>query len=271
MDRTVIFGAFNFLGFHFCCSLLDEGFEVTGIRSDNDEKNPYVNEKRMAIGRNANFYEESFSNWLSKGEVLDQTLFVIDYYDLLAAKQMEDVQLVEDFIKKNKMTIAETDSRIVSLYPFQSFLQTNEMSRRIPHDMDNIRIFLPTIYGPWQPSSFLFQQYLLKTIEPNRQISQHEYEWIHDTLYIDDIIDPIFKLAEGKPDGTYVLKSDIKNHWQKCADYLAIPSEIIDSNNSKETLDNGEFNIKIVKSNTHFSEGLENQKRHLKLLHEGGI
>ncbi|WNS76853.1 hypothetical protein RRV45_07655 [Bacillus sp. DTU_2020_1000418_1_SI_GHA_SEK_038] len=272
MDRAIIIGTFKFLGFHFCRSLLEQGFEVIGIRFDHDEKDSYINDKRMEIERNANFYEESLSNWLSKGEINDQTFLIFDHYDILETNQKECFDgdhSIEEYIIKNKMV--KNDSRMISLFSIQSFLQMNETEKRILQRMNNLRVFLPTIYGPWQPSPFLFQQYLLKTIDPDHQISLNEQEWIHDTLYIDDIVDPILNLAKSSLGESYILKSDITNHWKKCADYLSIPANVIEKNLCKNPADTWELNTKLVKSKTLFSKGIDTQKRHLKLLHEGRI
>ncbi|WP_066294949.1 hypothetical protein [Bacillus sp. FJAT-29937] len=275
MDRAVIIGAFQFLGFHFCRSLLDLGFEVVGVRSENEEKDAHLIEKRMEIGRNANFSEINMSELLSQVELHAQTLILIDYYSFSAAGQRvlsKEDHVLERFIINNKQKIAETDTRIISLLPVQWLHQKN---KNIQHILENEiishRIFLPTIYGPWQPNSFLFQQYLMKLSNPDRELSIHDCEWVHDTLYIGDIVEPILKLAETTSADAYTLKSDIPHYWKKCAEYLSIPADVLEMIPNKDAPERSEIKIKTVKNRTLFSEGIENQKRHLKMIDDGGI
>ncbi|MEH7346832.1 hypothetical protein V7122_23665 [Bacillus sp. JJ1532] len=275
MDRAVIIGAFQFLGFHFCQSLLDQGFEVLGVRSENREKDAYLIEKRMEIGRNANFKEIIMSDLVSQVEIHAQTLILIDYYSFSATEQkvlFNKDNILERFLKNNKQKMAETDTRIISLFPIQWLHQKDKNIQRIlENEIISHRIYLPTIYGPWQPNSFLFQQSLEKSLDPDRELSIHECEWIHDTLYIADILDPILKLAETKSADACTLKSDIPHYWKKCVDFLSIPAEVLEMITINYPSERNEIKVKIVKNCTPYSEGIENQKRHLKLIDEGGI
>ncbi|MBS4188866.1 hypothetical protein KHA94_01360 [Bacillus sp. FJAT-49705] len=274
MDSAVIIGAFEFLGFHFCQTLLERGYEVTGVHLDNGEDDAILIEKRLEIGRNANFKEEAFSDWLNCDSISEQTLILIDFYDYFINRHtdfFEKLHLLETYLINNEKNIIETDSRVVSLLPVQ-WLQ--QMSDKIDHILQkeaiSHRIYLPSIYGPWQSSAFIFQQYLLKSMIPDTRISINDREWFHDTLYIEDIVDPILMLAE-KTSASSILKSEDPNHWRKCADYLSIPNEEDKFKHHNGTLNTTHINIIIVKSHFLFSEGIEKQKRHLKLLQAGRI
>ncbi|QED47224.1 Rossmann-fold NAD(P)-binding domain-containing protein [Cytobacillus dafuensis] len=274
MDSAVIIGSFEFLGFHFCHALLERGYEVKGVHLDNDVDNAILIEKRLEIGRNANFKEESFSDWLISDSISEQTLVLIDFYDYFINHHtdfFEKLHLLDAYLINNKKNIKETNSRVVSLLPIQWHHQKND---KIDHILQKASIshciYLPSIYGPWQSSAFLFQQYLLKSMSPETRISINDREWFHDLLYIEDIVDPILMLAE-KKSASSILKSEDPNHWRKCADYLSIPVEEDKLNHLQGTLNTTHINIIIVKSHLLFSEGIENQKRHLKLLQEGRI
>lgn len=270
MDRAVIYGAFQFIGFQFCCSLLDQGCEVIGIHANDKDIDIQLSEKKMEIGRNANFYEMSPSEWLDQEEFSEQTLVILDNYNFIINNQgdMNIENSLGEFFNRNREKIEKTDSKIVSLFPIQFLLQPNEAIKSNPAISNRVhRIFLPTIYGPWQPNDFLFQQYLLKTILPDTRISPNKFEWIHDTLYIEDIVDPIIKLTEHKAAESWILKSDTPDHWQKCADHLSIPHEEVAKIRSEALHHQGTIKEFEVKSITHYSEGLEKQKQQLKLFH----
>ncbi|KAB2337202.1 hypothetical protein F7731_06155 [Cytobacillus depressus] len=273
MDRAVIIGAFEFLGFHFSKSLLEQGFEVVGIRSNYDGEDAYLIEKRMEIGRNGNYFEDQLSNWLSQGEVNVPTLFFIDYYGLSVNQQRDlynEDNIIERFLTQNEKNITDTNSQIIALLPIQWLYKKNKyFNRIIENKLISHSFFLPAIYGPWQPNSFIFQQYLLHSFNPEREISYDESEWVHDILYVSDIVEPILHLVETKSTEKCILQSDIQGHWQKCAEFLAISTDVMDSYSNKEQFEHGDIRIETVKSQTSFSEGIENQKRQLMFLNEG--
>ncbi|MBY0121037.1 hypothetical protein [Bacillus sp. S/N-304-OC-R1] len=273
MDRAVIFGAFQFIGYQFCRSLLEQGLEVIGIHSSDDDIDAYLSEKRLEIGRNANFNERSPTQWMDEEEFNGRTIILFDYYETDINNLQASITkncLIEEFLNKNREKIDNMDTKIVSLFPIQFFVQLNDRIEQANSNYSH-RFFLPTIYGPWQPNTFLFQQSLLKTIFPDQHIVTNECEWIHDTLYIEDIVDPIIELTENNCPQTWILKSETVNHWGKCADYLSIPIEVIEKVQHKEIVNGRMVNNTIVKSCTHFTEGLEKQKRQIRLLHDGCI
>ena len=69
--------------------------------------------------------------------------------------------------------------------------------------------YLPTVYGPWQPMNYVFQQPMNN---PHGSISLDEREWTEDILYINDVVDIILKELEGKKEKVYLLKSKIEDH-----------------------------------------------------------
>ena len=55
MDKAIIVGVYEFIGFHLCEALLQEGIEVYGVDLPIDTSDHVVNEKRILIGINSNF------------------------------------------------------------------------------------------------------------------------------------------------------------------------------------------------------------------------
>ncbi|MFE8696358.1 hypothetical protein ACFYKT_08315 [Cytobacillus sp. FJAT-53684] len=272
MDRAVIIGTFNFLGFHFCTSILEAGYEVIGVHYDM-EKEELLEEKRMEIGRNANFHEESYSKWLPLAEISKQTLVIIDLYNFHQREcneTLEKSDLLEKFLSKNKKRLQETDSKVIFLLPIQWLSGSSEMfTRTLPQEANWHYIYLPAIYGPWQPSSYIIQQALLKSFDEKRKIKLHEDEWIDDILYIDDVVEEILLMADKESASSFVLKNEIPDQWIKCAEYLAIPIPSYDNHHKLSTLDMSKIKIRMLKSQMQYSEGIEKQRRHLKLLLNG--
>jgi hypothetical protein len=138
MDRAVIIGTYESLGFYFCTSLLEEGYEVTGIhyRNTNEE---LLEGKRMEIGRNANFQEQFFKEWLPFAEIQVQTLIIIDfnYFQLRNSSFSKEISnFLEKFLIHNEKKIKDTHSKVICLLPFECHESTNEVFNRIIQNVE---------------------------------------------------------------------------------------------------------------------------------------
>ncbi|WP_313800647.1 hypothetical protein [Cytobacillus sp.] len=138
MDRAVIIGIYESLGFHFCTSLLEEGYEVTGIHySDMDEE--LVEQKRMEIGRNANFQEVLQKEWLPSAEIQEQTLIIIDFdffYLRHSSQAIEISKYLQQFYVQNEKKIRDTQSKVVCLLPIEDNESPNDLFSRMIQNVE---------------------------------------------------------------------------------------------------------------------------------------
>jgi hypothetical protein len=234
MDKAVIFGVFDFVNFHICQTLLNQGIEVIGISFEEKEEIPNYEEKRLEVGRNANFIEQSFSDWhTAREEEQSKTVLVFSIYDwymlqkethILKKRVMKPIQ---DYIEKNPANV-----EIVILLPVQELEANTERQvegfmKQLNQIVQDIHVFyLPSIYGPWQPESFLFQQAILSTIR-EANIQKAEREWTEDTLFVNDALESMFELIKSMKSGRYMLQSGKQNYWSECASYLQLDDRII--------------------------------------------
>lgn len=133
MDRAVIIGIYESLGFHFCTSLLEEGYEVTGIQYRNMDEE-LVEQKRMEIGRNANFQEVLLKDWLPSAEIQEQTLIIIDFdffYLRQSSQAIEISKYLQQFFVQNEKKIRDTQSKVVCLLPIEDSESPNELYNRL--------------------------------------------------------------------------------------------------------------------------------------------
>lgn len=265
MDKAVIFGTFEFVGFHFCTRLLEKGMEVVGIHQTERENDIFLTDKRLTIGRNANFIEVDMNEWLPLSKIIEQTIVIIDYYDYYIKKQIgffKKHSLVTDFLQRNLQALRETNSPIIMLLPIQ-WLSPKEIENFLfPEDIPSHRIYLPTIYGPWQSNIFMFQQALLKSFQKREMLSLNEREWTYDAIYIDDVVFTTLKLID-KPADSYLLKSATENQWLKCAQSLSIPLTQFFLQERNIVINQEDIIVEVVKSSLLISEGIEEQKKHL--------
>ncbi|MGG5253283.1 hypothetical protein ACQYAD_07285 [Neobacillus sp. SM06] len=232
MDKAVIIGAFEFIGFYFCEKMLEMGYEVLGIHFD-DQDDKLVEEKKLQIGRNANFSETKIEDWLNDTkQVSEKQIFILDLYDLYIGrrdatfqKQLVATQLAEFFKSRNQL-----NDTVVFVLPIQC-LTVDERNDSIGLLKDFLEkfsaqadicqfLYLPAVYGRWQPSVCCFQKCFEGKHEDVQELDDRE--WKGDALYADDLIGPMMEIIEeGKP-GHYLLESGEANRWKNCAEFLTI-------------------------------------------------
>lgn len=229
MDKAVIFQVFDFVSFHICKTLLDKGFTVTGIHLPETEQMSEQEEKRLEIGRNANFSEQELSEWKVKTErtTTKQVVF-LSIYDLFMLQQESFFQ--KEMAEREILGHIEQNPYamdVVLLFPMQ-MLRANEnhgfadflnQVNQLPNKSQIV--YLPTIYGPWQPPVFLFHQKIISA-KQHFNLSISDREWTEDAIYVEDAVESIIEVVETKKSGSYLLESGENNYWDLCADYLKI-------------------------------------------------
>lgn len=244
MDKACIFNVYDFVSFHICQTLLNKGIEVEGIQLENDSQEPFLEEKRLEVGRNANFEEQAFSLWSDRGnEEQHNTTIIFSLYDLFMQHKEMILQKkeIKDTILRYFEHTRDNSDLIIFLLPVQllsmsvSSQTLRDFQGFVDYAMDlkeNIQLFyLPTIYGPWQPTTFLFQQSILKKIRENEEFMDSR-EMKLDAIYIEDALETLVEVIETKKPGSYLIESGKLNHWKRCAAFLNMDVDPIDGRDS---------------------------------------
>lgn len=265
MDKAIILGVYEFIGFHFCQQILNEGIDVEGIHINLKSDEIFVEEKRMEIGRNANFRENDLKQWKVSSASTEEITLIVDFYDLFMRKIENQFLKLEKFQTELKsingkiilllpivlLANKHFEPILTQMYELIDFLKNHEKSFQV--------FFLPTIYGPWQPIEFIYQRSI---VEDNKNGIVSEREWTADCLYVEDIVHTILNESIDES-GLILLKSKEKDRWNHGADLLGIP---------KKQGQEGEVNIrfsgieKTVVDSISLKHGLENQKRNVEFL-----
>jgi len=276
MDKIIIVGGYEFLGFSLCTAFLNKGNSVDCIHFDNSH-DAFYEEKSFSVGRNANFSELSIAKW-SKSELdsNENTVVMISFYDLFYKK--DSAELLEQFEMEWK-NILQSDtlnrSLLIFLFPLQLIekgVKRDDTFRTIANSVakgtkeKNISfqaVYLPTLYGPWQPMEFLFQQALLTEVNKEKDIEVNTKEWVKDAIYIDDAVNEIVCLIdEEKLDTPCLLKSSKREQWKNCANFLGISPELY-HNIENAMISESDFRIIVIKDSIGVEQGLNLQKQHL--------
>lgn len=232
MDKVVIAGVFDFVNFYVCKALLDKGIEVKGIQIETEENDILV-EKRLEVGRNANFTEALIGEIIKDSDGSETVILSI--YDLYMCYK-EDFLLNEDFIKKGnwEQLVIFAPSQLLTdeIAPESNLIINNFLRSAAGKDIH--LLYLPTIYGPWQPDTFLFQHKILSEMD-RRNPFRGLREETCDALFVEEAVESIIKIIEDKRSGRYLLQSGKKNQWDICASFLGINEQ-----------DSTERNVKII-------------------------
>ncbi|NRD78417.1 hypothetical protein HPT25_13675 [Bacillus sp. BRMEA1] len=233
MDKAVVLDVFDFVGFHFCKYILNKGYEVKGLSFDGNSDAENMDEKSMEIGRNANFSTHSLLDWtehFSEQDPITQ-LFIISIYDLymLSKDSLSEKKEITDPIIQYFSRMGNRIKLVVFL-PIQMYREINVWSpffEQTKELVSHVQMFyLPTVFGPWQPEVFLFQQMILGRFK-QLEIIQSEREWTRDALFVTDAVKTIYDTIQfGKP-GSYLLESGQDNYWEECASYLKMDKSTV--------------------------------------------
>ncbi|MCQ6274320.1 hypothetical protein JMM81_04925 [Bacillus sp. V3B] len=256
MDKAIVIGAFEFIGFHLCLSLLEQGTEVIGIHFPTEDDDIYLEEKRLEIGRNSNFIEKDETYFSSLEALPSNDIIFLDYYSYYMNRQEHKLKMFLDTRQS-----LENKSRVALLLPIHFCEEKTEQNLFLFQKGDKEEyhsiFFLPTIYGPWQPSSHAFHQALLY---PTLPIHVDDREWQGDALYIEDAIKTIMLHLEDKENNLFLLRSKIKDHWRKVAMKLLIDPL---SDRYNESIQVSRTVTVLNVKGKEINDGIDRQKRHL--------
>jgi hypothetical protein len=272
MDKAIIINVFDFVNFHVCKTLLNKGIEVSSIHVDDSLKESFSDEKRLEIGRNANFEEQALVSWLNQDRDVIDTRVIISLYDLFML--YKDPMLNQENIKNQIITLMSRCKGVVVILPCQmvSTSRKSQVFKNLKDFFDltlelkqNFQFFyLPTIYGPWQPETFLFQHTLLSNINRNGTFKGIREE-TSDAIYIDDAVGVMCEIIEAGEPGSYLLESGREKQWEMCAAYLNIDGDLIKNRETHKS--NGEFITVAVKKAASISDSLNKQTEHTQQLY----
>lgn len=264
MDKVVMVGVFDFVNFHVCKALLDKGIEVRGIQIETEDDYDILFEKRLEIGRNANFSEVTSGDILN-GSYENETI-VLSVYDLYM-RYMEEYLLNEDMlinlISKNKweqIVILAPSQMLANVFESKAEIVIDDFINRAKSQKQDIHLlYLPTLFGTWQSDTFMFQNSILTDMNRGKPFRGLREE-TNDAIFVDDTVNSIIEIIENKQPGRYLLQSGKRNQWNLCASFLRI-NEQASTERKAETM---EDNIIIVpvKNSVSIAEGLTKQIDH---------
>lgn len=260
MDRVTLVGVYGFLGFMLCRDFLEKGIEVTGVTFDEQEQDDFTEEKRLEIGRNSNFHETTEKTWLSNlnSSREEDSIILFSVYDLFMT-QSENVMLENEKLKQFLSSNQRRHYKLIGLMP-ASFAFERESDASFFIDCLDQSIYIPTLYGPWQPENYLYQQYLSKQVNRDIKPSLSSREWTMDAIYIEDTVQEIIEIINEESRKNFLLRSEVENNWAECARVLSI--ETSDEIDKKKLTLKEQIDVRCLKRTTDVQTGLDLQNQH---------
>lgn len=136
VERAVIIGVFEYLGFLLCKRILEEGIEVDAVHL-NQEINPMAEERRLEIGRNANFVEWDVEKFNSSTVASEK---IVVFMDFMTNNKIEDALIFE---KRDEFTemleqLSRQNGSVVVFLPFELLSKRSMIHSNIQKLIDEI-------------------------------------------------------------------------------------------------------------------------------------
>ncbi|MGD6801586.1 SDR family oxidoreductase [Rossellomorea aquimaris] len=210
MEKAIITGAKGFFGFELCLAMLEEGLEVLAADTANE-----AGERWLEVGRNSNITYQPLHQLISEG--ISKASVYINLYDYFTErKRGETLAAITGFIEKNKKNFE--DATVLLPTVLSDRAGKNELSDFLQfleeQDMTNLSsIYIPTLIGPRQPETFLFQQLISK--------SNRDAEFVDDprsAIYVKDAAQAV--LHHGRNLNSLLFLSEEEDSWKKSLNLL---------------------------------------------------
>ncbi|WP_346726746.1 NAD-dependent epimerase/dehydratase family protein [Bacillus suaedaesalsae] len=282
----MVVGSMGFVGFHLVKRLLEQGVKVYSIDTFDAKRDNMNEEKMFEIGRNANFIS---LETLNDEEIEEELQAIFVCYD---SEGIEDESYIESFEHLLSETIQWCQTRGTKLI----FISTLEA---IDHDVEEVTeetdykprnrvgelcvtwekrlnneynqkkfsyaiLRFPTVYGPWQPSQFAYQQ-AFEAIESRKPFKNIKESYTEDILYIDDVIEALIraKSIQASKEIIHITSGRI-GEWRKGLDLIDTKLHIEKSMSKAKLSNKKATNILSFKPMVNIQEGIEHQRNHVK-------
>jgi len=229
--HILIVGVHQFEGFHICSKLVEEGLLVDGvvIVPKNPLQKKICEEEMMWLGRNAHFHLLEEDSWIEDASKKQ--------YDLIYYCQT-DHQPIDDEAEKHRLEktveIASLkQTPIIFIFSLEGENPLEDRDEEIDSWMQQIGqkwtfpylfVYLPTVFGPWQPLGHWISNSLLECTGISRsKTNANEKIVIRDILHIDEIVPVLTEFDEDLfAKKTIYLISDDKERIKKVMSFFDI-------------------------------------------------
>ncbi|MGG1481513.1 hypothetical protein ABE402_11480 [Bacillus smithii] len=212
MNDAVVFSVNSFIGFELCRVFLEEGMTVLGC--DEDELDE---DRLLEIGRNANFQYQKFHHIQRPEHIPSPSYLVFSFYDGYYHRKENAWKAIKPVVEKS---LDWKKHHFIFLYPsiwlkrkekHDLYVEAEELRKQAEKEKAPVTVFyLPTVFGPRQPNSFLLAEAMTNPAFQWEQACIDED--LEDALYVEDAVDVINRQKEKS--NTFILVNANPSSWE---------------------------------------------------------
>ncbi|WP_409253425.1 NAD-dependent epimerase/dehydratase family protein [Bacillus sp. SCS-153A] len=251
MSKAIVTGGLGFIGFELCLSLLEEGMEVVAADSAGE-----AGERWLEVGRNANITYQPLQQQVS--DEFSSACTYINLYDHFTGnKTGQHLKEVLDFVERNRSCMESAvillPSVLSSRINEEEFLDVLDFLGKSQFNKQ-CTVYLPTLFGPHQPESFLFQQ-----ICTNKEGAGSEYvDDSRSAIFVKDAAAALMNIEQKASADKIQFVSDIPDSWEESLQSLGGP-DVRQKQEVKDILPAGVKKV-VVTSSSSVNEVMESQR-----------
>ncbi|WP_421384174.1 hypothetical protein ACOJQI_06295 [Bacillus salacetis] len=241
MSRAVVTGGLGFLGFELCLAILEEGLEV--VAADIDQK---AGERWLEVGRNANITYQPLHQALPT-EFSGARIYINLYDCFSRSKGKQQLEDIRDFVENNKSYLESAVVLMPSV--LSNRIEDDELTGFIEFLEEQFSryysVYIPTLFGPRQPDSFLFQQVITGAASGTGFVDD-----TRSAIFVKDAANSIINIEENSAENIQLV-SDTPDSWIKSLKILGrTDADIPDDRPVREMVPSGAKKIAVKPSSS---------------------
>ena len=251
MSKAIVTGGLGFLGFEMCLAMLEEGFEVLAADTDSE-----TGERWLEVGRNANISYQHLQQPVPAE--FSNARFYINLYDHFTGNNpSQDLKEMKEFVEKNHKCVEKAFILLPSV--ISKRVREDEFTEVVDFLEEfkfpkQYTVYLPTLFGPHQPESFLFQQILSKS-----ESGGSEYvDDIRSAIFVKDAVSAVINVEKESDSKKLQIVADNPDSWKESLHSLGSSNARQDPE-VRDVLPPGLKKI-VVKASSSVNEVLERQR-----------
>lgn len=242
MSPTIVLGNNEFLGFHICHYLLNQGEDVIGLkwmeaRHETEEEREYL------FGRNANYVEVKTIEDIPLEE---QSLVCINLYDTVnrLIEEKEELKQFFDYVKNQRVLF------FLPLTCSDDIQKELDQWKEHVGEWESVQwIYVSYLYGPWLDKNAELQRLLAQEKGIALDLSR--------AIFIEDFLGKWNDLLQ-LTDKCLIIQGEMQRDWQEqCASFFCkIENRTIEMEETEEA------QVMIIKATINLKEGIQVLQAH---------
>lgn len=263
MKKCAVIGSSGFIGYELVCQLMEYNYVTAVVTDKGNESDVISEEKIFSIGRNANVVFVDEKQFTSTDNEVYDTIFISHYFDELklngGRSNIAHFESLFNFIctrSKNIIILLSSNKELNSIVK-----KVHELNQITNHKSITF-IELPSIYGPWEPSSGLVHELVVSELDKKNLSIKNRYG-SNEILYIEDVANAIRLISEKDlKEHKYIITAKESMYLPEEFQFTAI-QQLFEEKKYNQFRLNADATPYIILNSTSFEKGVQKQKQQI--------